>query len=78
MGLINADLGGNSLGGVRVVASQHQSLDTQFMQLFDGFNAALFDGVRYGKQRHRAAEVEQQDDRFALAFQAIELHFELR
>ncbi|MCY1397811.1 hypothetical protein D9M71_128300 [compost metagenome] len=78
LGLVDADLGGDGLGRVRVVAGQHQRLDAQFMQLLDGLAAALLDGVRYREQCHRATAVEQQDHRLTLAFQPIELRFELR
>ncbi|MNF98652.1 hypothetical protein D3C84_815220 [compost metagenome] len=54
MGLVDADLGGNGLSGVRIVAGKHDSLDTQLMQFGNCLAAAVLDGVSYREQGQRA------------------------
>ncbi|MNF88119.1 hypothetical protein D3C84_706050 [compost metagenome] len=75
-GFIDAHLRGNRLGGVDVIASEHQGLDAQIMQLLDRFAAGLLDRVGHGKQRQRARLIQEQDYRLALFFQGEQRFFQ--
>ncbi|MNN75313.1 hypothetical protein D3C81_1916070 [compost metagenome] len=54
LGLVDADLRGNGLRGVDVIAGEHQGFDTQVMQLQDGFTAGHFYRIGDGEQRQGA------------------------
>jgi len=77
-GAVDADLSSDGLGGMRIVAGEHDGLDTQRVQFGDGLPAAVLDRVRHGEQRQRARTVQQQHHGLALALQLIQLRFELR
>jgi len=78
LGFVDTDLGGNGVGGVRVVAGEHQGFDAQLMQLADRFAAGLLDRVCHGEKRQRACVVAQQDHGFALFLQRKQFFFQRR
>ncbi|MNP58159.1 hypothetical protein D3C76_1530520 [compost metagenome] len=77
MGLVDTDLRGNGLSGVRIVAGEHDSLDTQLMQFGNRLAAAVLDGIGHREQGQRAGLVEQQHHGLALTLQSVEFFFEL-
>jgi len=77
-GTIDADLGGDGLSGMGIVAGEHDRLDTQFMQLGNRLAAALLERVGHSEQSQRATAVEQQDHGLALTLQRIQLRLQLR
>ena len=66
---VDTDLLRDRLGGVRVVAAQHQGLDAQRVQVLDCLATAVLDGVGHAEQRAYAVRTDQHHNGLALGFE---------
>ncbi len=69
--ILDADLGGNCLGGALVVAGDHHRSDPGFFYSVDGLGGVVFDGVRDADEPEKLAVASHRDDSLAFVLETF-------